>query len=342
VRLLREMGYTHVRHYKGGLAEWQELGGAVESEDEDAGTVDAEVVEEPPVAPPEDDERVTPRPVAGRRSIRRPVARTPWAVRALDAFGNRTVGQLLALWLAVVVACGVAYWVAAFAGGTTLVEQGTPIGLGWRAFATAQYFSFVTATSVGFGDVVPIGLLRVVAVFEAMAGLVIFGSLISKFVSRRQDRIIAEIHQTTFEEGLARVRTNLHLVFTELQGISSACEQRGWPADRVLVRVESAALVFIGELRVVRDLLYRPQQLPQESDLEGILVGVTIALQELIELLGNVPQAVSRPARLAVNLTTMAGLARDICGECVPRVYAPNMVEWMDRIQGLAEKLTGA
>ncbi|MDE3156795.1 MAG: two pore domain potassium channel family protein [Acidobacteriota bacterium] len=276
------------------------------------------------------------------RTSHRATARTPWAVRALDAFGDRSVGQLLSLWLGVVLTCGLLYWLADVSLLNDLRQGGAPVGHGWRDFLTAEYFSFVTATSVGFGDVVPTGLSRVLAVVEAMAGLVIFGSLISKFVSRRQDRIIAEIHQTTVEEGLARVRTNLHLVFTELQNIETSCEQRGWPAERMLIRVESAALVLVGELRIVRGLLYRPRQLPQETDLEGILVGVTLALQQLIDLLGNVPAGAARPQRLEVNLTTMAALARDICGECVPRAYEPHMVEWMDRIQGLAGRLTAA
>jgi len=317
VRLLNGMGYANVRHYKGGLAGWQERGGALE----------AEVVEETEIV---------------ARRTRPAPARTPRAVRALDAFGDRSVGQLLALWLGLVLTWGVLYWLADYEAIDALREGGALVGHGWRALATAQYFSFVTATSVGFGDVVPMGLSRVLAVLEAMAGLVIFGSLISKFVSRRQDRIIAEIHQTTFEEGLARVRTNLHLMFTELQNIETSCEQRGWPAERMLIRVESAALVLVGELRIVRGLLYRPRQLPQESDLEGILVGVTLALQQLIDLLGNVPSGTARPSRLEATLTMMAALARDICGECVPRAYEPDMVEWMDRIQGLAGRLTAA
>ena len=328
------MGYTRVRHYLGGLAGWQDRGGALEAE---------EAPDEHDVVPLMTSVAEADRSdVTAPAQARRVVARAPWSIRALDAFGNRTVGQLLAIWLVVVVACGIIYWVAGFTAFDDLRQGGLPLGHRWQDFATAEYFSFVTATSVGFGDVVPVGLLRIVAVFEAMAGLVLFGSLISKFVSRRQDRIIAEIHQTTFEEGMSRVRTNLHLVFTELQNIETACEQRGWPRERMLVRVESAALVLVGELRVVRGLLYRPRQLPQESDLEGILVGVTLALQQLIDLLGNVPSGAAMPARLEASLTTMAALARDICGECVPRVYEPHMVEWMDRIQGLAGRLTAA
>ena len=43
---------------------------------------------------------------------------------------------------------------------------------------TALYFSFVTATSVGYGDVVPMGVIRIVAIAEAITGLLIFGSFV--------------------------------------------------------------------------------------------------------------------------------------------------------------------
>ena len=54
---------------------------------------------------------------------------------------------------------------------------------------TAIYFSFVTALSIGYGDVTPVGPLRVLAIVEGAAGLLIFGCVISKLVSRRQETL---------------------------------------------------------------------------------------------------------------------------------------------------------
>ena len=77
------------------------------------------------------------------------------------------------------------------------------------------------ATSVGYGDVVPVGATRVLAIAEAVTGLLVFGAVVAKFVSRRQDTIVREIHRVTFEERLDRVQTNLHLVLSELQAIAT-------------------------------------------------------------------------------------------------------------------------
>ena len=51
-----------------------------------------------------------------------------------------------------------------------------------------------------------------VAVAEAITGLLIFGAVVAKFVSHRQDELMSEIHRVTFEERLDRIETNLHMV----------------------------------------------------------------------------------------------------------------------------------
>ncbi|MEM1177379.1 MAG: potassium channel family protein [Acidobacteriota bacterium] len=43
-------------------------------------------------------------------------------------------------------------------------------------FGTALYFSVVTATSLGYGDITPSESWRLLAVFEAMTGLLLFGA----------------------------------------------------------------------------------------------------------------------------------------------------------------------
>src|SRR5437588_11621844 len=140
-----------------------------------------------------------------------------------------------------------------------------------RSFHAALYFSAVTATSVGYGDIVPTGIARVLAIAESMGGLVLFGMLVSKFVSRRQEELIGESHRIACEERLDRVRTNLHLVRTELQTTAQLCEGHEIAPPAAVGRIDSIAIVFAGELHAVHDLLYRPQQTPDEPVLEMIL-----------------------------------------------------------------------
>jgi hypothetical protein len=312
VSLLRELGYTDVSHYPGGLTEWQastELG----IQNSESG-------------------------------IRTRIPNSRFAIpnsastRLIDALADRSVGALFQLWIEIVVACGAAYWLLAWAfPGVALMSSGAPVARGIHGLLPALYFSAVTATSVGYGDIVPLGPARVLAVAEGIAGLILFGCVVSKFVSRRQDQLLGAIHRIAFEDRLGRVRTNLLLVRTELQATARLCEGHAIAPPEAVMRVEGAAMVFVGELHAVHDLLYRPQETPDEAILEAILAGLTSVFREFNELLACVEaKGAERPPALAASVREASRLAREICGDCVPREFAPALRTWMDQIQRMA------
>jgi Ion channel len=234
---------------------------------------------------------------------------------------------------------GLVYWGAGITMGWALQAGNIAVKPDFEGLGTAIYFSFVTALSIGYGDVIPLGALRILAVAEGVAGLLIFGCVISKLVSRRQEELTAEIHRTTFEDRLDRVRTNLHLVFSDLGAVQQLQAEQGALPGQVLRRLESTVRVFRGELQTVHDLLYRPQVIPDEEPLESLLANLVICLQSLVELNGSRPKNGGQSDALDRGLSAIGNLAREICGECVPRTYAPRLKESMDQIQELARKI---
>ena len=311
--LLRDLGYTNVRHYAGGLTEWfQTRVPAAITDDRDAAAAPIEVHHH----------------ARQGRSL---------STRFVDALGDQSVGALFGLWITLVIVCAVVYWLLGWSSRSALVTGSGPIGTGVRGLLAAFYFSSVTATSVGYGDIVPQGAARLISAVEAVAGLVIFGCVVSKFVSRRQEELIGEIHHIAFEERLGRVRTNLLLVRAELQATARLCEGVEMTPPEALARVESAAMVFVGEMHAVHDLLYHPRNAPDESVLEAILAGLTSVFREFNDLMACVQaQRGQRSPALAGSIRTMARLANEICGDCVPREFAPSLRNWMDQIQRMA------
>jgi hypothetical protein len=228
------------------------------------------------------------------------------------------------------------YWIAGVGMGMGLQAGNTAVKADGQGFVTAIYFSFVTALSIGYGDVVPLGWFRLAAIIEGGAGLMIFGCVISKLVSRRQEELTEEIHQTTFEGRLDRVRTNLHLVFSDIGSVQQLQAEQGVLPELVLRRLESTLRVFRGELRTVHDLLYRCRVMPDEETMASLLANLIICLRSLTDIDNSLP---SRSANLNAELKSIANLANEICGECVPRTYAPELKESMDQIQELARKI---
>jgi hypothetical protein len=322
------MGYTKVRHYHGGIAEWKEAGLPVES---------APAIAElspPPAA------QSTSSPARRVRTELPTLSRSrQWGNALLDLIESLSAAQIFFVWLGMVVVCGCLYWLTGFSRHPGLVDSGRPIAGTLDGLLSALYFSFVTTTSVGYGDVLPLGPVRILSIFEAVTGLLIFGALVAKFVSRRQDELVRDIYAVTFETRLDRVQTNLHLVLSELQSIATLCDEGVAQPERVGARLESAVLVFGGELRAIHSLLYSPQRAPEEAVLEAILVALASALRTLSGLLTCLPLDFDRSPTLQSALKNIGALAEDICAECVPQGYAPVLTEWMDRVQQTARMI---
>ncbi|MCH7825669.1 MAG: two pore domain potassium channel family protein [Acidobacteria bacterium] len=278
----------------------------------------------------------------GRSKSSKPAAARPAAAfddRLIDALVlHRSIGGLLGIWVAMVAGFGVVYWAADLAGTPWLdSDLGGPGSL--ADLANAIYFSFVTALTIGYGDISPLGPARVLAIIEGATGLLIFGLVISKLVSRRQEELLEDIHRIAFEQRLGRVRTSLHLVLSELQTIVTMCGDESVPGPRLRTRTESTVAIFEGELRTVHDLLYRPHQMVDEQSLESILASLAASLEVLNELLECLPRE-GRESSVFVNSLRHIHLrAVGICSDCVPHEYAPDLAAWMDRVQTLAEKL---
>ena len=270
------------------------------------------------------------------RSIRANEAgRASWA-SALDKLANWPLEQLIGFWLGIIIFFGLLYWIAGVGMGWGLQAGNTLIKPDLDGFGTAIYFSFVTALSIGYGDVIPLGPLRILAITEGIAGLLIFGCVISKLVSRRQEALVEEIHHTTFEERLDRVRTNLHLVFSDLGTIDQINREQSALPDQVAKRFESSVRVFTGELKTIHDLLYRTEILPEEDAMESLLANLALCLTSLSDFLTSQSQ---RSTSLRLELRTISNLANGICSECVPRTYAPALKQWMDQIQETSKKI---
>ena len=111
------------------------------------------------------------------RKIRKPKTVITW----LDKL---TFPRILILWLFIITFFGLLYYF--FANGNSF--------LFWNinrdtisTVADSIYFSFITATTTGYGDVLPTGAFKIIAIVEVIAGLLLLALVTSKLVSIKQD-----------------------------------------------------------------------------------------------------------------------------------------------------------
>ncbi len=74
------------------------------------------------------------------------------------------------------------------------------------------YFSIITATTVGFGDIVPLGISKLLVSLQSTSAFLVFAVLVGKLVSQRQDLALHEVHRMTFEGIFYQIRGGLFTV----------------------------------------------------------------------------------------------------------------------------------
>ena len=78
-------------------------------------------------------------------------------------------------------------------------------------FANSLYYSTITATNTGYGDIVPIGYSRFFAALQSFVELFLFALFVSKLVSSRQDVALQEMHKLSFELTFRNIREDFFI-----------------------------------------------------------------------------------------------------------------------------------
>ncbi|MEP1445904.1 MAG: potassium channel family protein [Paraglaciecola sp.] len=89
---------------------------------------------------------------------------------------------------------------------------------------SAMYFSAVTLTTLGYGDISPLGAGRIVAVFLAITGLTIVAILIGKVSSERQSSLLLLLHTSDVERRMSSFTEEVNEYMDEIRSLSSNVE----------------------------------------------------------------------------------------------------------------------
>ena len=125
-----------------------------------------------------------------------------------------TLGKIVQYWIGNVAIFSVAYYALSYAG-SQIIYNSQPLTTTINGLGNSIYFSFITALTLGYGNIAPLGASKALSIIEAIGSITLIGAFISKLVSLKQEEIIQEIQELSFEEATNRALSELYLIRSE-------------------------------------------------------------------------------------------------------------------------------
>jgi hypothetical protein len=123
-----------------------------------------------------------------------------------------TLRRLLAIFAIIIIGFAAIYFLL------DIHEPGTKLA---PSFLTSLYFSVVTISSLGYGDVLPRGLARLFAALEVLSGLAIMGLVVAKLSSVGLSHHVRRLYETDIRVRLATLRGDFGLLLDRLGEVTS-------------------------------------------------------------------------------------------------------------------------
>ncbi|MFH0770955.1 MAG: potassium channel family protein [Candidatus Peregrinibacteria bacterium] len=193
----------------------------------------------------------------------------------LDALAGMTYTRLLLLWCALTVIFTAIYFVLSRFVPAHAPQALVPLDA-LHALTDSLYFSIITATSTGYGDIVPMGFSKVLVCIQITSSLGIFAVFVTKLVSRNQEATLREVHRLTYEdifhnsrEDLFLIRHDLDLIIEEAHALGKVREE-SWGNLTAALRQAQSIIQEIPDFYDTEEKLYTIDPRREEILLEAV------------------------------------------------------------------------
>jgi len=194
--------------------------------------------------------------------------------RLADGIVGLSYQSLFVLWVFLSFSIGVMYFLLSYFPGQgpgQLTQTDATI-----RFWNSIYFSFVTATSTGYGDITPEGLSKPLAILESILALIIFAVLVTKLISHKQDIALRQIHKLVFEDVFHNIREGFFIVRKDFDSIiltvekGESMQSHDWENLETAYRQAQSFLRRIPDFYEPEDRLYTIDIRREELLLDGL------------------------------------------------------------------------
>ncbi len=123
--------------------------------------------------------------------------------------------SLLFLWTTTVLGFAIVYYTLSFLPGQNGLSGLAGMEPLYR-FLDSLYFSVVTSTTVGYGDLIPHGVSKLFAAIQSVSGFFIAALFVAKLVAYRQEVTLERVYELNFQDHFRNTREGFYLVRKDL------------------------------------------------------------------------------------------------------------------------------
>ena len=130
-----------------------------------------------------------------------------------------SLSQVIGLWISGVLVFGLIYFALTFTNHP-LMYNDEPLTSNVNGLGNSLYFSFITAMTIGYNDIVPVGYSKLAVVLEAIFSVAILGIFVAKIVAIKQETLEQEVEELSFEESTNSAISELYIFRNDIRNIS--------------------------------------------------------------------------------------------------------------------------
>ncbi|HYD04006.1 MAG TPA: potassium channel family protein [Alphaproteobacteria bacterium] len=198
-------------------------------------------------------------------------------------FDSLSIKQIAGIWALGIVAFAILYFSLSFTAHH-LSYNGESLTANANGFANSIYFSFITALTIGYNDIVPLGYSKLLVILEAIFSAALFALLIAKIASIE---IKHQVEELSFEESTNSAVSELYIFRSDIRNISESVKMSKKVNSEVRNFDQSLSTLVLA----LTDLDNATSNLSPEKKKEaGLRIGliassVNFSLSRMIELL---------------------------------------------------------
>ena len=241
---------------------------------------------------------------------------------------NASFRKILLVYIIFIIAFGTSFFLLSSIEGEGIYEENQKIPATLSGYLEAMYFSFVTSTSLGYGDIKPMGISRLLSVMEVLISLIIFGVLISKLLYEKQDKILEELYDVSLQERFTRIISGLYNSRAEIERIMDRIVRlKKGEIEELLQNIESNIHLLSSYLtdseKMISEFRKNTKNMPDSKE-DIILDNVHNSLSKLEELFLHLKRKGINCRRKIIidNLKLILNSTENICRKCTGLDYA--------------------